>query len=539
MAQSYAPTPIKLAAYRDFSGGLNLRSDAFQLLPNESPDLLDVVVGDTGGFVQRLAVQPFGSAGVGGTITNVWAFGTPSVNQVVVAGNGHLYKGTGAAWTSIVAYTPPQKPRAAVFNNNLYIVGGAVAPIRWTGTAATNLTQSWNETIGGEGAADGNMPEARYICSHMGRVFIAYTTESGTDFPCRIRWSHTNFAEDWRQEDYIDIDVGRDGDVITGIVEFRDRLYIFKNSSISILTGYSTTNFAVTTISQDIGAVSQEAICVTDVGLFNFSWPQGVYLDRGNGPYPIFTKLFPLIRDDLIDAAHRSSICMGWVNQNLWCSIPYQSGGTYNTRTLVYNPWIYKNRYLRFLQGPWYMYSLAAGAYATLTQSSGPTLYLAAQANGQYVGELEQEASTDNWGGGSVNIASYFKTSWVDIGSPSIVKRWRHADFAMRAANTGTVLVEVRRDYDPSTVYKTFQITPTVTNLGLEWDDGTNTFGKWDDGTGTYGKWADNPVTAEAIVRGSSMGSARAVQLAFYAPAGQTWGVDSIGFKYIPKRLRG
>jgi hypothetical protein len=544
-APRYGPSPIRLFPMSEFTGGWNLRADAFQLGPTESPDLLDVTVEIGGGFVQRQVVQPYATAAAG-PIQNLWSFSTPSTQQVLaqysVSGTSYLAWTTGSTWTQVATLNPSQKARAAVLNNVMYVVSGAAAVIRWDGTTATALNQNWNETIGGEGASDLNMPMARLACAHAGRMFVAYTTESGTEHPSRLRWSHIGCPEDWRQEDYIDIDVGRDGDFITALVEFRDRLYIFKNNSISILSGYSTTNFAVTTISQDIGAVSQEAVCTTDVGLFNFSWPQGVYLDRGTGPYPIFDRIFPLIRDAWIPSAYRQNICMGWVNQNLWCSIPYGSGATYNTRTLVYNPWIFKNRYLRFLQGPWYPYSMGIGAFARVMQPSGPTMYLAAKANDVHVGQLEQNGFQDNWGSGATNISSYFRTRWIDIGSPSVVKRWRPPDIALRNPGSGKVLVEVRKDYNPSVVHNVFQVgTPSSGVTGMLWDDGSGTVGgKWDDGTGTVGgQWSDLPVSSEVIAQGASMGPARAVQLSFYAPTGQYWGVDALSFKYIPKRIHG
>ena len=41
---------FRLTALESFSGGLNLRSDQFNLAPNESPDLLNVVVDPGVGF---------------------------------------------------------------------------------------------------------------------------------------------------------------------------------------------------------------------------------------------------------------------------------------------------------------------------------------------------------------------------------------------------------------------------------------------------------------------------------------------------------
>ncbi len=544
MARSPAPSQIRLFPAANFTGGLNLRADAFLLGPNESPDLLDVVLNMEGGFIQRQVVVPYASALPANPVA-MWPFETPNYQQIMVATATNMYYTSGGAWTALTPTVPAMpatvKPRATVFNFLLYMVfGSGGGPIRWDGANATLLTQNWNETIGTEGATDGNMPMCRFVASHMGRLFCAYTTEAGVDYPNRIRWSHANFAEDWRQEDFIDIDVGRDGDFITGIAEFRERLYIFKNNSTTILTGFGPQNFQVTTLSQDIGAVSQEAILVTDVGLFQFSWPQGVYLDRGNGPYPIFYKLYPLVRDGWIPSEYRYQIAMGWVNQMLWCSVPY-SDSTVNARTYVYNPWIWKNRYMRFLQGPWYPYSLPISAYATLTEPQGQTPWLAANSQAPYVGQLEQNGSQDNWGGGLTNIDSYFRTRWFDIGQEAVFKRWRHPDFALRPNSNAPILVEVRKDYDPSVVYRTFQLTPGVTAMGAKWDDGTGTVGGlWDDGSGTVGgEWSLLPVNAEGIVRGGSMGSARSVQLSLYAPAGQTWGIDEITFRYVPKRVSG
>lgn len=177
----FAPTPIRLFPTSNFTGGLNLRADAFQLAENESPDMVDVTVEIGGGFVQRQVVQPYAAA-LANNVTNFWAYTTPTISQVVAHEGTELQYSTGGSWTNIAAFSPTTKPRALTFNNTLYVVGGAVAPVAWNGTTARTMGATFNETIGGEGAADGNMPQARLICSHMGRVFLGYTTESGTDF---------------------------------------------------------------------------------------------------------------------------------------------------------------------------------------------------------------------------------------------------------------------------------------------------------------------------------------------------------------------
>jgi hypothetical protein len=52
-----ASTTWKLEALEAFTGGLNLRSDQFNLAENESPDLLNVLVDPRGGIRQRDGVD--------------------------------------------------------------------------------------------------------------------------------------------------------------------------------------------------------------------------------------------------------------------------------------------------------------------------------------------------------------------------------------------------------------------------------------------------------------------------------------------------
>lgn len=650
---SFPPTPVRLQTLSNFTGGLNTRGNAFQLAPNETPDCLDVDLQIGGGFLQRKVVVPYGTGTPSVAFQNMWTYATLASQQAIGEGtDGKLYASDGTNWaaTGGGGATARQFATAAEFNGDLYVTDGTIGQCRWDGSTATTLGVAWSETIGTEGAHDGNAPVASLICAHLGRMFVAGTVESSVAYPNRIRWSHAGFPENWRQEDFIDIDVGRDGDQITAITEFRERLYIFKNDSTYELSGYGPSTFQVVPIAQDIGCVGPLALCLSDVGLFTFSWPQGVYLDKGTGPYPIFAKIQPMIRDGFIPAAYRHKIALGYVNQNVWCAIPWQDS-TVNARVLVYDPWIWVHRYMRFLEGPWYPYSLGISAFCTLESPSGYQ-FLAANSAAARVGQLEQVGNSDNWGGGTTgSVNAYYRTDWFDMGQEAVFKRWRHPEVVMRAGTTAPVTVDVYRDYDPDTVYSSWPIqaaaadadglvwatetaqttqiltvvpTPTGTTtvayvvtalvgdmegdpteqvitdgcdtLGsggfnvllvsggppgttsYNWYKGTNrgletlltsttdpdyvdtgaltpdgvtkppaaggldffTGGLWDDGTGTVGGEWFNPVTqGENIVKGLTMGSARAVQLVFTGPENLAWGVDAFTLKMIPKRIHG
>jgi hypothetical protein len=50
-------TNLKVLRQDDFTGGLNLRADQFQLAPNESPKMLNVEIDPRGGIFSRGAMR--------------------------------------------------------------------------------------------------------------------------------------------------------------------------------------------------------------------------------------------------------------------------------------------------------------------------------------------------------------------------------------------------------------------------------------------------------------------------------------------------
>ena len=55
--------------YDDFTGGLNLRADQFQLAKNESPDMLNVEIDPRGGLFTRGGMREINSTAIGVTWT--------------------------------------------------------------------------------------------------------------------------------------------------------------------------------------------------------------------------------------------------------------------------------------------------------------------------------------------------------------------------------------------------------------------------------------------------------------------------------------
>ena len=55
---------VAVERYDDFTGGLNLRADQFQLARNESPDMLNVEIDPRGGVFTRGAMREINSSAI-------------------------------------------------------------------------------------------------------------------------------------------------------------------------------------------------------------------------------------------------------------------------------------------------------------------------------------------------------------------------------------------------------------------------------------------------------------------------------------------
>jgi hypothetical protein len=72
-----------------------------------------------------------------------------------------------------------------------------------------------------------------------------------------------------------------------------------------------------------------------------------------------------------------------------------------------------------------------------------------------------------------------------------------------------------------------FDITQTPSITGILW------------GTGVWGEdWARGAISSK-VISGRNLGLARSVQLEFIGPSSQKWGVNSIGYKYQARRVKG
>lgn len=540
---------VRVLRTDDFTGGLNLRADPFQLAPNESPDMLNVDVDPRGGFSSRAGSQRYNTTAIGaiadGSFTPeklfFWNAASP---QLLVAANGGVYyaaitsftdttitttSSEGASFAPWTGTTPTGTPVSS-----LYVACGTGSSqmAKWDGSSKTLLTASgtgnWQTSLASP--TTGYMPRADHVAAHNDRLWVASTYEDAAGFPNRIRFSHPNFPESWREQDYIDVVQGGSG--ITALVPFGGALFIFKKHSVHALYGYDTDTFQLVTLTESIGALSSHCVVPSERGLYFFHWPDGLFVYDGNGFESLFDKLRPIVTSGEVNAAALDSIWLSHANSRLWLSLPCEDS-TVATCNYIYDPTIKAWTKYRFGTD-----KKAMTALVDYVTSTGARYHLGLHPDCAYVVRVEDPTlEQDDLTGTAESFESYYVTRWQDADVVSAKKMWRRPDMIVHQPTVDTTLtVQVFHNWEEALIKRTALIPVSAgTQNALQW----RAVGSEPD---AYDGWGQAPWGANAegaqFQRGANLGLARAIQLKINGEAGKPWGVNSISYKYNPRKVR-
>jgi hypothetical protein len=573
----------------DFSGGLNFDAGQFNLGKNEVAELVDMDVVGRGGVRRRRAFRALKNDG-GGVFEecprSVFTFEASNGNRYVYviaprdvstdrrllwySENGGVltaFSGTPALFglannAAVVALS--SKARAAVAGDALWGVwdyGGGLStrpkPFKVDGTNTLSLpneagclganNSGWTNQIGAfEAGSVAGMANGRCVAAHYGYLWVGNTiqntaqndTSSTTRFKSRVRWSHPGVYDRWREDDWIDVEVGKDGDEITALVPFRDHLLVFKNRSVHAIYGDSPDNFTVVNLSNDFGCVNQEAVVATPFGVFFFDRVSGVWGWDGSTFRWLFAPMMPLLRDGTIPADKRDDVQVGWVENRLWAGVPWLGEAATRARTLVFDPSVGR--------GAWSLYTVGAGPFAAVRQLGGSVLHVAGCSGTRMLQMLEQSGDVDQLTVDGSNdyvdtaITGSFRTPWIEAGVGAD-KQWKRPDVVVSADGDVNITVDAFFDYvaDRSVPRKTFTVSRDVGSTEFEWHDVSAPNPPYDQWDGA--PWAGEGVST-LVARGSNIGRSRAVSFRFSTPSGQVWprwSVDGLIVKFRRKRVRG
>lgn len=163
--------------------------------------------------------------------------------KVIVPREDKIYSSEGAGWTEIASgRTQTTKHRFSIINldgtRKIIGVDGSNYPYSWDGTTFTDIS-GFADVLG-----------ASHVTEFVDHVFYAkgdlvtFTAPfDETDF------SSANGAGNFRMPS-----------TVTGMIVFRERLFVFTESEIKVLDGTSASTFRLTSVSNSVGCVAPDTI---------------------------------------------------------------------------------------------------------------------------------------------------------------------------------------------------------------------------------------------------------------------------------------
>ena len=552
------------SAYRydeksDFTGGLNLRAAQFNLAENESPALLNVEVDPRGGVRRRDAVAKINSTSLDNEIISLMTHYEADQNQILAATldpattRSQIFYNDNASgdFTGPVQiggdnpfFNTAQPPRHVTFNDYTYMVNGllmhdddgvtAVSAMRWDGATATGLVPDID-------ASDGHFPCARYVATFAEFVWVAYTLESAVTYKNRVRFSKVNDAENWTATDYIDIDIGEDGDHITAIIPDADRLLVFKENSVYAIYGFNRDSFEVRNITRTVGCREGTQPVAAIAGIFFWYAEDGIYLLAYDDVAWVFERIKPAMTYDVGQPALTldTAPSMMWFDERLWVSVDYQSDDNISGSSQ-------SNRRNTFVWdaslgpiGAWTRHDINARSLLAYRPTGDTHLGIAATsgftapASFDRVSKLDQNADYDDYVGAVAEINSFYHTGWFVGNRPTFEKRWGKTRTVLLADNNVDIVMYIYKNYDPSTALVGY--SKSVVGLGSP--------AVWDTGVWDTDEWQPEGTSDRYLfARWPTIGTGQAISLRFsVSPTVSTrgkWGVTSVVAMYRTRRLK-
>ena len=552
----------------DFKGGLNLRADQFNIAENESPAVLNVEVDPRGGVRRRNGVTKVNSTALDNEIISLMSHYEADTNQVLVAAldsattQSQIFYNADATGdftgpiqiSSVnVYFDTAQPPRHVTFNDDTYIVNGVMlhndsgattsSAMKWDGATATALLPDI------DGSA-GHFPCARYTTTWAEFVWVAYTLESGTTHKNRVRFSAVNDGENWTATDYIDIDIGEDGDHITAIIPDADRLLVFKQNSVYAVYGFSRDSFEVRNLTRTAGCREGTQPVAATAGVFFWYAEEGIYIVSYDDVAWVFERIRPAMTYDVGQPALTLDTppSLMWSGERLWVSVDYQSNdglsesNQNNRRNMfVWDPSLGPT-------GAWVRHDINARSLLAYRPSGGTHSGIAATsaitgpAAFTRISKVDdQTADVDTYDASYNEINSYYQTGWFIGNRPTFPKRWGKTRTVLLADNDTRISTYIYKDYDLSGYWDSYYKDIVGIGSPAMWDTDPTSgdgYGVWD-----TSEWqAQGTQDRYLFARWPTVGTAQAISLRFQVLPSVSkrgkWGVTSIIGMYRTRRLR-
>jgi len=301
-------------ALKDFSGGLNLKGEPYDIAPNEVQDCLNVLFDEKPGLIVKRKGKVFIST-VTGDVAVVRSYNfisSSGTNYIIVQlSNYKCYSSPDMVnWTEIV---PTRQAGTTVtftayctfttFENMLWITNGADDVCLYDGTHTAWVLDGATYTSGNFPTGKSNpwvtpdVPKGKYALLNLDRIYLVNTTDNSSE----VRFSR--YYNDAGTDIYAydenawpatnQVSAGQDdGTKLFGGAVYRGNIVLFKKNAIYVLRGTSPSYFQLDKVSSEIGCIWHWTIREYD-NLLIFLGNDGLYSFDGNSVLKLSYKIQP------------------------------------------------------------------------------------------------------------------------------------------------------------------------------------------------------------------------------------------------------
>lgn len=376
---------------------------------------------------------------------------TTNLTSNAVTGGGYLQSTTGTSFLAIIVGTN------VYTTGNTY--GGSYTNVTGTITltsSANNLAQYTSFKDFGVMCNELDVPikiqsgaayalvtaatVAKTCESFNSYLLFGNTSEAGTVYGSRLRWSDLADINTYPANNYIDIEPD-DGDSIIAIKRYQGNLYVFKKRSIYevLITGDQGANaFIVRPVLRGLGAWAKNSVKTLENRGIVFLGADGVYLFDG-----VSVKFISDQIQTKINGFNRSryQYAVGAVyppKHQYWLS--FSNGSDTSNQTILV--WDY-------IQEAWSVFKgINANALIQTEDSNGNILLFSGDTTGSVY--KQDVGTTDSVAGVATAISSFYATPELTLGSPEIDKTFKYLYIFTKVTSSTTITVDRAYDFTDS-----------------------------------------------------------------------------------------
>lgn len=461
---------------RDFTKGLRIGYPDRSYQLNETPDCWNIDFYPEGAITKRTGWEPKHATSMDGSGSPVimldqffanngsdFLFGFTAVSASCGSGSVYVWKSSTDSWTHMGSavigsgWTPQYTdPILSETFADRFIVTNCTSnnPIYWTTSVVSSFQPLlvsgvagyvYHDTFDSGGNAISACVACKALKSFKNYLFIANTTEGGTSYPGRLRWSGIEDPHAWPTANYMDLDPN-DGDFIVGMDILGDYLVVFKERKIYAISYIGGMYLFTSELRVDgRGCVSPQSLTSIRNDLI-FLAEDGFYQFTGHDIKEISYGIKPYILD--INPSNKSIVQSAPLEEKnqLWfiapsgdsdtCNVAFvydynQENWTINSLDLSALGFYYVTDDLTMadLTNAWNTYTISWDDKFTLANTSVLIV-------GTYDGIVGDMGFATNDGG--LAIDGKYRTPWIDMENPLTTKRILRITFLQECEGTST-----------------------------------------------------------------------------------------------------